>query len=262
MKKTLSKFIAAALVLVLALSLVGFAPADAAETPQLTTSASPATEYLPYDYHHASTDYCKTFTGEEGNQVIVESYIDRVVLVGFGKGIKKINKTLKTIARYFYNDYGVDGIYEYAQAAVEGGVDKEIYFDYVYMGVTYMGTKYVSIDSSFNWYAGGVTNIMSNGLVFDLKTGKKKTITAVTGLKEAEIKSKLIETIKKSGMFGDFYDEYADKISEYVDSLTAKDINFIINREGKIVIIVPPYTDPFFGGASIEFVLDDVYVAE
>lgn len=262
MKKTLSKFIAAALVLVLALSLVGFAPADAAETPEVTSTTSEPEKASPYHYYHLAKDYTKTFTGEAGNQIIVESYVNRVVLVGFGDSIKKINKSLKKIASGFYKNCNVEGAYEYAKSDVDQGKDLEIYTDYVYMGVTYTGTKYVSIVSENVWYVGGVTNIFDNGLVYDLDTGKRKTITAVTGLKLDEIKEKFIESVKNSQSFGEYYDEYADSISAYVDTMTAKDINFIIDSKGQISIFIPPYTDPFFGGIAKTFALDGVYVAE
>ncbi len=264
MKKVFSKLITAALILVLTFSLVGFAPANAkGKTPVLLSSASEKEENLPpYEYHHVSKDYSKTFTGKNGNRIIVQSYIDRVVLVGFQKGIKKINKTLKKMANNFYEDYGVEGVYETAQFDVENGRDKEIYNDYVYMGVTYMGSKYVSIESRLSWYAGGTGNYNSTGLTFDLKTGKTKTITEVTGLSLDEIKEKFIMGVKDGGYFGNYYDDYSKELMEYVDTLNAKNINYVINSNGQVAIIVPFYTSPFLGGASIEIALDDVYVAE
>ncbi|MBR4344250.1 MAG: hypothetical protein IKP88_16375 [Lachnospiraceae bacterium] len=258
MKKFFGKILALALVLSLAISVVNIVPASAEE---FSDPVPTSLDYEPIYWHKVTSDKSKTFTGAAGNSLIVNCYATRIVLTGFQKSLAKINKTLKKACNAFLNDSQCEDIFVYAQEAVnEGLVDKDIYHNFVEMDVTYCGSKYISIYGENQWYAGGVGNHIGTGFVFDLETGKQKNITTVSGLSLKKIKSLFIKAVKESEEFKDYYDDFKEGIEAYINALTAKDIDFIIDEVGQISVLIPPYTEGFFGGWTREFPLDGVMV--
>ena len=251
MKKFLTKSLALVLVLIMSVSVLATAPVKADESDVMLISAQ--NDYVPYSWHPVVKDKVKTFSADGENGVVANCYYERISFVGFKKGLKKINKTLKKLS----NAYSPDDLYSYAKAAGEEGVC-DVYCDYVRSDVTYADQNYVCVTTSREWYAGGVGNYFTDGYVFNLDTGKRAYITTVTGCTLKQVKNAIISAIKNDGEFEEYYDSYAEQIEAYVNSLKTKDINFCINAYGKVVLLIGPYTEPFFGGWTREYILEDL----
>lgn len=251
MKKVLGKVLALALALALSLSVMSVAPVKADEEDVMLISAQ--NDYEPYSWYPVVKDKVKKFSADGENGVVANCYYERISFIGFKKGLKKINKTLKKLS----NAYSPDDLYSYARAAGEEGVN-DVYYDNVKSDVTYYDQKYVCVTTYREWYAGGVGNYFTDGYVFNLDTGKRVYITTVTGCTLKQIKNAIVSSVKNDGEFEEYFNEYAEQIKAYVDGLSAKDINFYINGYGKVVLLIGPYTEPFYGGWTREYILEDL----
>ena len=253
MKKIFGKLLALALVLTLSVSVLGVVPVLADETDMVIDSAYYDNDYEPYNYHRVVKDKCKTFSEGDGC-VVATCFYERIVLVGFKKGIKKINKTLKKLS----NNYYYDDLYECAEAASKDGGLKDVFCDYVTSDVTWADQTYISVVTTGQWYAGGSSSHSISGYVFNLDTGKKVSITTATGSTLKQVKKALLHAIKEDVEFSDVYDSYATELEAFVNGLKTADISYYINGEGKAVVCVGPYTEPFYGGWTREYVLNDL----
>ena len=251
MKKILGKVLALVLVLTLSLSVMGVSSVKADEEDVMTISAT--NDYVPYSWYPVVKDKVKKFSADGENGVIANCYYERISFIGFKKGIKKINKALKKLS----SAYSVDNLYSYAREAGEEGVN-DVYYDCVRSDVSYADQKYVCVTTSREWYAGGVGNYFTNGYVFNLDTGKRAYITTVTGCSLKQVKNAIISSVKNDGEFEEYLTEYAEQLKAYVDGLSAKDIDFYINGYGKVVLLIGPYTEPFYGGWTREYILEDL----
>ena len=248
MKKIIKRSLALVMALVLSVTAFSFVPVSAEED-----------DYSPVSWYPAVTSSTKTYTGKNGNKIIANTYFERAVITGFQKGISKINKATKKMAKSF----DPSNLHSTAKEVAElSDYSKEIFYDCVNMDVSYYDSKYISMVSTEHWYAGGVSNDISVGYVYDLNTGKKKTITQVTGLSEKKIKSKLVDAIKGDEEFKDYIDEFAPQIEAMVNATKIKDISFAIDIDGRVFVLIPPYTEPLYGGWTRFYFLDGVTVAE
>lgn len=251
MKKFLTKSLALVLVLIMSVSVLATAPVKADEEDAVLISAK--NDYSPYSWHPVVKDKVKTFANDNGG-VIANCYYERIVLVGFKKGTKKINKALKKLS----SAYSCDDLYDYAREAAEHGGVNDVYSDFTRSDVSYADQKYFSVVTTREWYAGGVGNYFTNGYVFNLDTGKRVSITTATGSTLKQVKNAIISAVKNDSEFGDYLTEYEPQIKEFVNGLKASDINYYINGYGKVVVLVAPYTEPFYGGWTREYVLEDL----
>ena len=241
MKKIFNKIMGLALCLVLAVSVLANVPISAAE------------DYEPYTWVRTIKDKTKTYEGKEG-KIIANCFVESLKLYGFKSGIKKINKSLKKIAKGFDSST----LYDYAEAAAKESSYTDIYFDYVTADVTYADDNYVCVFMDHEWYAGGVHNTMIRGYVFDLDTGKALSLSKITGKKWNTIKKLLVEKIVASGEF----EGMEDQIDTFAANVKESDISYYINNDGNVVLVLPEYTEPFYGGWCREYVLDEYSVSE
>ena len=247
MKKIIKRSLALVMALVLSVTAFSFVPVSAEED-----------DYSPISWYPVVKNSTKTYTGKTGNQIIANTYFERKVLLGFDKGISKINKALKKLEK----SYDPSSLHATAkEMADESNYSKEILYDCVTMDVSYCGMKYICLVSTEYWYGGGVSNDMTSGYVYDLNTGKKKTITQVTGLSEKVIKSKIVDAIKSDEEFKDYIDEFGPQIEAMVNATKVKDINFVVEQDGSITVLILPYTEPLYGGWTRYYSLDGVTVA-
>ena len=247
MKKMIKKSLAFVLVLIMAVSVLGVVPVFAEEVEDTQYS------YTPYSWHRVVKDKTKVFEAEDGDGIIANCFYERIELVGFKKGVKKINKYLKKLSKA----YSCDSLYNYASEDVAYGRTGDVYSDYVVSDVTYADQNFISVVTTREWYAGGVGNHYTDGYVFDLDTGKKLSITKVTGLSAKELRKQFVVMLKK--YLGEEASYYGDDVLEaFVNGIEISDINFGIDGDGKIVILIPPYTEPFYGGWTREIVLEDL----
>lgn len=251
MKKLLTKFFALVMVLIMSVSVLATAPVKADEEEVVLISAQ--NEYTPYSWHPVVNDKVKTFANDNGG-VIANCYYERIVLVGFKKGTKKINKALKKLS----SAYSCDDLYSCAKDAAEMGEANDVYNDFVRSSVSYADQKYFSVVTTREWYAGGVGNYFIDGHVFNLDTGKRVSITTATGSTLKQVKNAILSAVKNDPEFGDYLTEYEPQIKEFINGLKTSDINYYINEHGKAVVLVAPYTEPFYGGWTREYILEDL----
>lgn len=183
----------------------------------------------------------------ESCTITVKHYYKRVVLSGSSAAIKSINKQLKKYSDTFMSK--VSGAFEYAEDDCNYRTENDTYNDYVTQKVSYLSKDIVSIVTTYNWYAGGVSNVDTYGYTFDLKTGKEiKKLTSVTKTTSlSKIKSTLTKKIKEQQ-----YDP-----SE-LDNMKATDFCFYINSKGKVIVCFGPY-ELGYGGWTKKYTLSGKY---
>ena len=238
MKKVFTKIFGLILAMVLVVTASGF------------ENVSAASDYEPYGYVRKVNDKTKTFIGEKG-KIVAECFCESFKLHGFKKGIKKINKALKKIA----SAYDCSDLYENARIFAEESAESNVFYNTINADVTYCDQEYFSVTFLSQWYAGGVSNINLNGIVFDINTGKKVSVTKLTGKKWNDIKNMLVKKIVDSGEFEGMED---DVVETFRKELKESDVPYYINSKGKVVMIIPEYTEPFYGGWYREYVLDEI----
>lgn len=203
----------------------------ATETQKKTTSL--------FKIKQKKVDKSKTFTGAK-SEIKASCYYTRVVLKGEGEGLKKINKKLKKLSKDFFNGQnGTDSIYEMAKSSADMFDYNDEFLSYAGQDVQFVNKRYVSITECSYWYAGGVHNVMVDGYVFNIKTGKQvKNITKFTKTKSL---SRLKKKLKKKILSKYAEDIFEYKFKECIDDKKATEFNFYINEKGQVAICFNPY---------------------
>ena len=145
----------------------------------------------------------------------------------------------------------VSGAFEYAEDDCNYRTENDTYNDYVTQKVSYLSSDIVSIVTTNNWYAGGVSNVDTYGYTFDLKTGKEiKKLTSVTKTTSlSKIKSTLTKKIEADPNNFDPSD---------LKDMKATDFHFYINSKGKVVVCFGPY-ELGWGGWTKKYTLSGKY---
>ena len=169
-------------------------------------------------YYNRSSDVLANFSYQmpqlKGSSVVVKE---------INASIKKDYKTaLKNKKRCF--DYAKDATSEY-----RGGE----FYTKTSCKVSYNYGGYVSFKFHSKWMAGGVGNIWTYGLTYDLKTGKKLNVSDVISGNNQSVKQKIIK-----GYCSQITDnEYAR--SEIRDTKISK-FQFYL-KDGKVKVCFGPY---------------------
>lgn len=197
-------------------------------------------------YTYKSAKNNQTFKGE-GCTITLKKYYKRVVLSGSSSAVKSINKQLKKYSDEFMAE--PSGAVEYAEEDCKYRTYDETYNDYVTQKVSYLSDDIISIVTTYNWYAGGVSNVNTYGYTFDLKTGKE--ITKLTSVTKTASLSKIKSTLTKK-IEAQQYDP-----SDLKD-MKATDFHFYINAKGKVIVCFGPY-ELGYGGWTKKYTLAGKY---
>ncbi len=197
-----------------------------------------------YTYKTAKNN--QTFKGE-GCTITVKHYYKRVVLSGSSNAIKSINKQLKKYSDEFIAE--PSGAVEYAEEDCKYRTYDETYNDYVTQKVSYLSNDIISIVTTYNWYAGGVSNVNTYGYTFDLKTGKE--ITKLTSVTKTASLSKIKSTLTKRI-------EAQQYSASDLKDMKATDFHFYINSKGKVIVCFGPY-ELGYGGWTKKYTLAGKY---
>ena len=197
-----------------------------------------------YTYKTAKNN--QTFKGE-GCTITVKHYYQRVVLSGSSNAIKSINKQLKKYSDEFMAE--PSGAVEYAEEDCKYRTYDETYNDYVTQKVSYLSNDIISIVTTYNWYAGGVSNVNTYGYTFDLKTGKE--ITKLTSVTKTASLSKIKSTLTKRI-------EAQQYSASDLKDMKATDFHFYINSKGKVIVCFGPY-ELGYGGWTKKYTLAGKY---
>ena len=213
----------------------------AAVTPKDQIAAHAAEAYT---YKTAKDN--QTFKGE-GCTITLKRYYKRVVLSGSSSAAKSINKQLKKYSDKFMAE--PSGAVEYAKDDCKYRTYKETYNDYVTQKVSYLSDDIISIVTTYNWYAGGVSNVDTYGYTFDLKTGKE--ITKLTSVTKTASLSKIKSTLTKKI-------EAQQYSATDLKDMKATDFHFYINSKGKVIVCFGPY-ELGYGGWTKKYTLAGKY---
>lgn len=154
-------------------------------TAEVQASGITTSNRYPYTIHKYTKNYGtgKPVTGRYEYQL--------PQLKGKTKAIKKINNALKKGYRASLKDKkALAGYVESAgksNSAMQGS-----YFSTTSCKVTYNKQRYVSFCFHHEWYAGGVHNGWTDGMTFNVKTGKKLTVADVVPGNAKAVKQKII----------------------------------------------------------------------
>ena len=213
----------------------------AAVTPKDQIAAHAAEAYT---YKTAKDN--QTFKGE-GCTITLKRYYKRVVLSGSSGAAKSINKQLKKYSDKFMAE--PSGAVEYAKDDCKYRTYNETYNDYVTQKVSYLSDDIISIVTTYNWYAGGVSNVGTYGYTFDLKTGKE--ITKLTSVTKTASLSKIKSTLTKKI-------EAQQYSATDLKDMKATDFHFYINSKGKVIVCFGPY-ELGYGGWTKKYTLAGKY---
>ena len=197
-----------------------------------------------YTYKTAKNN--QTFEGESCT-ITLKKYYKRVVLSGSSSAVKAINKQLEKYSDEFMAE--PSGAVEYAKEDCKYRTYDETYNDYVTQKVSYLSDDIVSIVTTSNWYAGGVSNVNTYGYTFDLKTGKE--ITKLTSVTKTTSLSKIKSTLTKK-IEAQQYD------ASDLKDMKATEFHFYINSKGKVIVCFGPY-ELGYGGWTKKYTLAAKY---
>lgn len=181
-------------------------------------------------------DSCKS----KNSNIIGKFNYDLPVLKGDSDVVKKINSTLKK--RYKDALENKSLLWQYVKDAT-----REMYGDYegeFYCEsgckVTYNNNGYISFLFSNYWFAGGVSSNWTEGLTFDLKTGKLLDVSDVVAGSGAKIKQKIKNKCLES--VATFSVEEYGSVKEMLDDMELADVQFVLKNGKVLVYITPPYS--------------------
>lgn len=122
-------------------------------------------------------------------------------LIGTSKAVKKINKVLK--AGYTASQKEKDNLWDYVKTdSKDDAANRKIVYELTSTcKVRYNQKGYISFSYDHYWFAGGVSNIWTDGMTFDLKTGKKLGISDVVSGSNTKIRKKILAKYEKKRLF-------------------------------------------------------------
>ena len=168
-----------ALCLAAVLTITGLSAGKVQASPKVYTGNNQNNiSYLTIDY----SESCKT------GKIKGKYTYTMPALQGTSKVVKKINKALK--AGYTESQKDKEKLWNYVK---DNSKDDAMNRDVVYeltstCKVRYNQKGYISFSYDHYWFAGGVSNIWTDGMTFDLKTGKKLSVSDVVSGSNTKIR--------------------------------------------------------------------------
>lgn len=186
-------------------------------------------------------------------------YFDIIVLKGRTKAIKAINNDILRECKKFYRDqFDLDCAYSWAESEQYLQLfSTNESFCFTKAKVTYNKNNILSIKMHKSVTGGGIVYNKTYGLNYNLKTGKKLTLTDVCKDNATLIKSNVIKAIIKDGEKSEntkISDYYWDKIGVY----KTKKMNFYLKEGNKAVVCFEPY-EITFGSWTRAFTIKSKY---
>ena len=172
-----------ALCLAAVLTITGLSAGKVQASPKVYTGNNQNNiSYLTIDY----SESCKT------GKIKGKYTYTMPALQGTSKVVKKINKALK--AGYTESQKDKEKLWNYVK---DNSKDDAMNRDVVYeltstCKVRYNQKGYISFSYDHYWFAGGVSNIWTDGMTFDLKTGKKLSVSDVVSGSNTKIRKKIL----------------------------------------------------------------------
>lgn len=216
-----------ALCLAAVLTITGLSAGKVQASPKVYTGNNQNNiSYLTIDY----SESCKT------GKIKGKYTYTMPALQGTSKVVKKINKALK--AGYTESQKDKEKLWNYVK---DNSKDDAMNRDVVYeltstCKVRYNQKGYISFSFDHYWFAGGVSNIWTDGMTFDLKTGKKLSVSDVVSGSNTKIRKKILAKYeKKNGELGTLGQD------EILKDTKMKDFQFYLNKDGNVVVCFGPY---------------------
>ena len=216
-----------ALCLAAVLTITGLSAGKVQASPKVYTGNNQNNiSYLTIDY----SESCKT------GKIKGKYTYTMPALQGTSKVVKKINKALK--AGYTESQKDKEKLWNYVK---DNSKDDAMNRDVVYeltstCKVRYNQKGYISFSYDHYWFAGGVSNIWTDGMTFDLKTGKKLSVSDVVSGSNTKIRKKILAKYeKKNGELGTLGQD------EILKETKMKDFQFYLNKDGNVVVCFGPY---------------------
>ena len=216
-----------ALCLAAVLTITGLSAGKVQASPKVYTGNNQNNiSYLTIDY----SESCKT------GKINGKYTYTMPALQGTSKVVKKINKALK--AGYTESQKDKEKLWNYVK---DNSKDDAMNRDVVYeltstCKVRYNQKGYISFSYDHYWFAGGVSNIWTDGMTFDLKTGKKLSVSDVVSGSNTKIRKKILAKYeKKNGELGTLGQD------EILKDTKMKDFQFYLNKDGNVVVCFGPY---------------------
>ena len=216
-----------ALCLAAVLTITGLSAGKVQASPKVYTGNNQNNiSYLTIDY----SESCKT------GKIKGKYTYTMPALQGTSKVVKKINKALK--AGYTESQKDKEKLWNYVK---DNSKDDTMNRDVVYeltstCKVRYNQKGYISFSYDHYWFAGGVSNIWTDGMTFDLKTGKKLSVSDVVSGSNTKIRKKILAKYeKKNGELGTLGQD------EILKDTKMKDFQFYLNKDGNVVVCFGPY---------------------
>ena len=158
-------------------------------------------------------------------------------LIGTSKAVKKINKVLK--AGYTASQKEKDNLWDYVKTdSKDDAANRKIVYELTSTcKVRYNQKGYISFSYDHYWFAGGVSNIWTDGMTFDLKTGKKLGISDVVSGSNTKIRRRdSLRNMKKRMVSLEHLGS-----AEILKDTKMKDFQFYLNKDGNVVVCFGPY---------------------
>lgn len=197
---------------------------------------------------YITKELTETYNVENGTITAKYRY-DLPQLSGNSSAIEKINKSLEK--GYTKSLTDKERLLEYAKSGYVLD-NNDTYFSTTTCNITYNQNNYISFCFKHKWYAGGTSNIWTDGISFDLKTGNKLKITDVISGDKNTVKNKIINKYLKVTGFGD----NTDVIYE-LDRTKISQFQFYLKNR-KVILCFGPYA-PGYGNGHFEFSLSGNY---
>lgn len=169
---------------------------------------------------------------ESGNKITAVYSYQLPQLSGNSKIVKKINASLKK--DYKKSLESKKECFEYAKK--NKGLDlpySEQYHTKTTCKLVYNGKGYVSFKYHCQWYAGGVGNVWTYGMTYDLRTGKKLNVSNVISGNKNAVKQKIIDKYCSSITDSDW-------ARDELNDMKISDFQFYL-KKGKVIVCFGPY---------------------
>ena len=216
-----------ALCLAAVLTITGLSAGKVQASPKVYTGNNQNNiSYLTIDY----SESCKT------GKIKGKYTYTMPALQGTSKVVKKINKALK--AGYTESQKDKEKLWNYVK---DNSKDDAMNRDVVYeltstCKVRYNQKGYISFSYDHYWFVVCVSKIWTDGMTFDLKTGKKLSVSDVVSGSNTKIRKKILAKYeKKNGELGTLGQD------EILKDTKMKDFQFYLNKDGNVVVCFGPY---------------------
>lgn len=207
-----------------------------------------ASKTTQYKAAYTIKRYSARYKGSNG-RVSAKYVYELPQLRGNSAFVRKANASLKKAYRQSLN--GKKGAFETAEYSDKNLTYKDKYFTTTTCKVTYNKKGFVSFRFHHRWYIGGVCNIWTNGVTYNLKTGKKVNVTNVISGNKKTVRNKIINKY-----FTKFELRSEDEYTAMLNLDVQKSDFYLEN--GNVIVCFGPYL-PAGGNASRKISLKGNY---